>query len=155
MWDNENGSFVSHQPKFISKELKMVNLSIDFLSKRIYLTFFLVMIAACSTPVETDTPEIPTTAVQETATSLPPEPTPLPTREPIPEGLIQIPAPSSAVQTAADLSSAEHPPIDRYRLAQELEGLTPAQMTPDVPLNREYQVNERDNFIINRDLSGD
>ncbi len=88
----------------------MLKLPVDFLSKKHYLTIFLILIAACSTPSETGTPESPTEAVQETATTVPAEPTPVPTRETIPEGLIRVPVPASAEQTAADLYSAEHPP---------------------------------------------
>lgn len=133
----------------------IIKLPVAILSKKLYLTIFLILIAACSTPSETDTPESPTEAVQETATPVPAEPTPLPTREPIPEVLIRIPVPASAEQTAANLLAAEHPPLDRYRLAQELKGMTRAQLAPDVPLDPEYQVDDRLDFMINKDLKGD
>ena len=61
------------------------------------------------------------------------EPTPLPTWQPIPHGLIRIPVTGSAKQTAADLYSADRPAVDRYRLAQELKGMTRAQLAPDAP----------------------
>ena len=132
----------------------MLKLPVDFLAKKLYLTIFLILIAACSTPSETETPENPTEAVQETATSIPVEPTPLPTREPIPEGLIQISVPASAVQTAADLMAAERQPVDRIRLARELEGMTDAELTPQIPEEVNYQVNDRIDFIIRKNLGG-
>jgi hypothetical protein len=128
----------------------MPKLRLAFLSKKFYLTVFLILIAACSTPSETETPESPTEVVQETATTVPAEPTPLPTREPIPEGLIQIPVPSSAVQTAEDLMAAEHPPVNRIRLAKELEGMTDAELMPQIPENENFQVNDRIEFIIKK-----
>ena len=71
----------------------MLKLPADFLFKKLYLTVFLILIAACSTPSETETPESPTEAVQETTTSVPAEATPIPSRETIPEGLIPTDAP--------------------------------------------------------------
>lgn len=41
------------------------------------------------------------------------EPTPLPTWQPVPYGLIRLPVTSSAKQTAADLNSADRPAVDR------------------------------------------
>jgi hypothetical protein len=123
-------------------------------SKKPCLAIFMMLIVACSTPSEVETPGSPTKVVQDTVTSVPAESTALPPQEPIPEGLIRIPVPASAEQTAAELNSAEHPPFDRYRLAKELRGLTQAEIVPDVPLNPDYQVNDRIEFMINKNLSG-
>jgi hypothetical protein len=132
----------------------MYKLPVAFLSKKLYLTIFLILIAACSTPSETETPESPTEAVQETETTVPAEPTPLPTREPIPEGLIQIPVPASAEQTAEELIAAERMPVDRIRLAKELEGMTDEELTPQTLQDVSYQVNDRTEFFINKNLAG-
>ncbi|MEE9188002.1 MAG: hypothetical protein V3U36_01445, partial [Anaerolineales bacterium] len=101
----------------------MLKLPVDLLSKKLYLTIFLILIAGCSSPSETGTPESPTQQVQDTATALPAEPTPLPSQEPFPDGLVQIPVPDSARDTASRLIDAEHPARDDYRLAKELLGM--------------------------------
>jgi immune inhibitor A len=132
----------------------MCKLPIAFLARKLFLVMFLLLLAACSTPSEIETPESPTEVVRETATSVPEEPTPMPTKEPIPEGLIQIPVPDSAVQTAAELMAAERPPVDRIRLAKELEGMTDAQLTTQIPEDLNYQVNDHIDFIINKNLGG-
>lgn len=123
------------------------------------LVFALLVIAGCSTSSETQTQESPTaetaSEVQETVTAQPGEATPLPTREPIPSGLVQILVPAIAEQTAADLLNAEHLPVDRYKLAKELKGLTDEELIPDIPSEVEYQVNDRSDFIVNENLGGD
>ncbi|MFL7891410.1 MAG: hypothetical protein AB8I56_05045 [Anaerolineales bacterium] len=114
----------------------------------------ILLLAACSSPAETETAESPTKAVEETATSIPAEPTLLPTREAVPEGLIQIPVPDSAVQTAADLQKAEHLPVDRIQLAKEFKGLTDAELTVQIPEDAGYQVNDRTEFIYKKNIAG-
>jgi hypothetical protein len=109
-----------------------------------------IFISACSTPAETETAASPTQAVQETPTSVPEEPTPLPAPESIPDGLIEVPVPASAIKTAEDLNLAEHPPIDRIRLAKEIEGMTNAELTPQIPKDVKFQVNDRIEFIIKK-----
>ena len=126
----------------------MLKLSVDLLSKKLYLTIFLILIAACSTPSETETPESPTEAVQETATPLPAEPTPLPTQEPFPDGLVQVPIPDSARDTASRLIDAEHPARDDYRLAKELLGMQPDELIAEVPDPDAYEVNNSERFYI-------
>jgi immune inhibitor A len=128
-----------------------------FLPKPMFALVVLVLVAACSTPSETETPQSPTQEIQATAvaTALPAEPTPLPTREPVPEGLIQLPVFASAEQTAQELFSAEAPPRDRFRLAQELLGMSPEELAPDLPLNPEYEVDDRLEFMIDKTLNGD
>jgi hypothetical protein len=90
--------------------------------------------------------------IQETPTSVPEVPTPLPTREAIPEGLIQVPVPDSAVQTAAELFNAERPPVDRIRLAREYMGVSDEELTPQIPEGTEFQVNDRSEFIFRKNL---
>ncbi len=111
-----------------------------------------LLFSACSTPAETDTPASPTEVIQETPTSVPEVPTPLPTREAIPEGLIQVPVPDSAVQTAAELFNAERPPVDRIRLAREYMGVSDEELTPQIPEGTEFQVNDRSEFIFRKNL---
>jgi hypothetical protein len=82
-------------------------------------------------------------------------PTPLPTRIPIPIGLIKIPVTGSAQQTAANLNSAEHPAMNFYHLAQELEGITPEQLVPEIHSNLEYQIVDCLDFYVNKDFAGD
>jgi hypothetical protein len=83
------------------------------------------------------------------------ESAPLPTWQPVPYGLIQIPDTGAANQTAADLNAADRPAVDRYRLAQELKGMTPERLAPEIPNKNEYQINDRLDFIVNKDLAGD
>ncbi len=83
------------------------------------------------------------------------EPTPLPTWQPVPHGLIRIPVTGSAKQTAADLNSADRPAVNRYRLAQELKGMTPDQLAPKISSEYEFQINDLLDFIVNKDLAGD
>jgi hypothetical protein len=114
-----------------------------------------MLIVGCSAPTETSIPDVPTQVEQVATATAPPEPTALPAREVVPEGLIRIPVPASAELTAEELNSAAHPPVDRYRLAKELRGLTQAEIAADVDLNPDYQINDRIEFIVNMDLSGD
>jgi immune inhibitor A len=96
-------------------------------------------------PTNTDIPE-PTTV---------PSPSPQPTREPISKDPIRIPVPDSAVDTAMALFAAEHPPVDYYRIATELLEASPDMLTPEVPTDPDWQVNDRADFIVNADLAGD
>lgn len=123
-------------------------------TKNVILTISLILFAACSTPIEEETSISPTEVDQATATFVPIESTIPPPQDQLPEGLIRLPVPASAMQTVAELNSAAHPPYDRYRLAKELRGLTQAEMVPDVPLNPEYQVNDLTEFIINKNPFG-
>jgi immune inhibitor A len=111
-----------------------------------------LLFSACSTPAETGTPTSPTEVIQETPTSVPEVPTPLPTREAIPEGLIQVPVPDSAVQTAAELFNAERPPVDRIQLAREYMGVSDEELTPQIPEGTDFQVNDRGEFIFRKNL---
>jgi len=127
---------------------------------KIFATIFVILIVGCSSAEESETPESPTAesvspVTQETAPPLPPVPSPLPAKEPIPEGLVQIPVPASAEQTAAELLKAEHPPVDRYRLAKEFKGLTDEELKPVLLSEVEYQINDRSEFIVNKNLSGE
>jgi hypothetical protein len=83
------------------------------------------------------------------------EPTPLPTRVFIPMGLIRIPVTSGAVQTGLNINTTRRPALDHYRLARELKGITSQELVP-VNLNETtFEVNSRQNFIIDKDLAGD
>ncbi|MGB3702331.1 MAG: hypothetical protein WA997_13770 [Anaerolineales bacterium] len=108
----------------------------------------IILLAACSTPAETETVESPTQIVQETATEVPSQPTPLPQQEPFPDGLVQIPVPDKAFETASRLRDAEHPVRDDYRLVQELLGMQPEELIPEVPDASEYEVNDTERFSI-------
>lgn len=123
-----------------------------FSSLKLFAPLITILFVGCSSPTETTTPESPTQVLQEKTSTIPATPELLPTREPIPEGLIQIPVPASAIQTAADLMAAEYPPVDRIRLAKELEGMTDADLTPQIPEEVGYQLNDQTGFIINRNL---
>ena len=108
-----------------------------------------LMLAACSSPAETETPQSSTpTVTQETATEAPPEPTALPQQEPFPDGLVQIPVPGKALDTAAKLKEADHVARDDFRLVQELLGMQPEELVADVPDPDEYEVNDVEKFNI-------
>ena len=92
-----------------------------------------LLFSACSTPVETQTPASPTEAVQATPTSAPEVPTPAPTRETIPEGLIKVSVPDSALQTAEELMTAERPPVDRIQLGKRIQGVIRGRTGPPNP----------------------
>lgn len=111
-------------------------------------------LAACSSPAETETAESPAEAIKESATSIPDEPTPLPTRAAVPEGLIRIPVPDSAVQTATELANVERTPVDRIRLAREFKGLPDEELVIQIPQPVNFSVNDRIEFIINKNLGG-
>ena len=72
----------------------------------------------------------------------------------IPTGLIRIPVPDFANETASALLSADHLPADYYRLARELLGVQPEALTPDAP-ETNLQINDRSNLYIDSDLKGD
>lgn len=126
----------------------------------ILLALLLLLLSSCSRDLSDTPAPVPPTS---TAVALPtntdaPEPTtallpsPQPTREPIPIGLIRIPVPASAGETAASLMTAEHPPVDYYRIAAELQGATPDMLTAEVPTDINWQVNDRADFFVNADL---
>lgn len=118
----------------------------------IIIGIFSLLFSACSTPAEMETPASPTEAVQETPTSIPEVPTPIPTRKSIPDGLIQVPVPNSAVQTANDLLNAERIPLDRFKLAREIMGLPEEELITQFQDNPEFQLNDRIEFIYRENL---
>jgi len=120
------------------------------LFKKLSLTLALMMMAGCSMLSETKTPESPTQVTPATAQTPLTSPSALPAVEPLPDGLVQIPVPASAEGTTAALMDAEHPPVDRYRLARELMGLSPEELTAQIPEGVVLQVNDRDSFIISK-----
>jgi immune inhibitor A len=110
----------------------------------------IILVTACSTPGETETPESATQVVQATATATtpPPEPTLLPSVEPVPDGLVQVPVPESARETAGRLMEAEHPPRDDYRNAEELLGMKPDEFLPEITDPKEFKENYSEKFFI-------
>jgi immune inhibitor A len=120
----------------------------------IIIGVIVLLLSACSTPAETEAPAIPTEGVQETATQAPEQPTPQPTREAIPEGLIKVPVPESAVQTAIDLAEAERSPVDRIQIAKQFKGLSDEELVVQIPEGTEFQLNQRVDFLIKKNLGG-
>jgi immune inhibitor A len=120
----------------------------------IIITTFSLLLAACSTPAETEIPPTPTKEVPATATEAVEVPTAVPTQEAIPDGLIKVPVPDSAVQTAAELEAAERAPVDRIQLAKEFEGLSDDELIVQLPEGTEWQINQRSEFIIKKNLGG-
>ncbi len=123
-----------------------IPISIIFISSCSYVDRMQVLNEPTANPVSQ------ITQVSPTETS---KPTPLPSRLPIPTGLIRIPVTGSAQQTAADLNSAQRPAVDRYRLAQELKGMTSDQLIADIPEDTAYQISDRLDFMVDKDLAGD
>ena len=128
-------------------------------ARRITLILFVLLLSGClgqtepSPAVSSSTPNHPVTPGAVLPTSAP---TTLPTAEvaSIPTGLIRIPVPEFANETANALLTAEHIPVDYYRLARELKGIQPGALTPEA-LTSNYKVNDRSNFYINANLAGD
>jgi immune inhibitor A len=110
----------------------------------------IMLIVGCSSPTETITPKSPTQAPPEktATTAAPATPQQLPTREPLPEGLVKLPVPPMAEETVLELRNAQHPERDDYRLAQELLGVQPAQLTPEVPDPAAYEIGDQEEFYI-------
>jgi len=71
---------------------------------------------------------------------------------PLPEGMIRVEVPASALETAAALLAAERRPRDYYRLAVELAGIQAAP--PEGGDAPEWELDDRKNFFIRADLSG-
>lgn len=68
--------------------------------------------------------------------------------------LLNVPVPDSAYETAAALLAAERPPHDRIRLAQQINGITPALLTPEAR-PAQFNVGDQTEFFFNADLEGD
>lgn len=130
------------------------------LNEKIILSFILLLIAGCS-GTNTPAPEITPPTDQSTETTIVLEatstsiPSPSPTQVSIPEGLIDLPVNTTAQETAAALFSAEHPARDYNQLAEQLLGIDPIQLTPELPGESELKVNDRAEFFINANLAGD
>jgi immune inhibitor A len=60
-----------------------------------------------------------------------------------------------ALQTVEELNSSERPTIDLYRLAQEFNGITSEELFPVVINEIDFELNDRLDFIIDKDLAGD
>lgn len=88
-------------------------------------------------PTKIEQTPVSTTEIQVTSTA---------TTAPLPTGLIRIPVPDEARQTANDLMTAAHLQNDYYRLAEELQGIDPMSLTPQVV--GDYKINDRRNFYI-------
>ncbi|HUF38957.1 MAG TPA: hypothetical protein VMN57_10570 [Anaerolineales bacterium] len=114
----------------------------------------LILLAACSrSQPGTATATTGPTGTAEPPPATDPLPTPTATSFPIPTGLIQIPVPDSARQTAVDLLAADRPPHDFYRAAVQLLGIPVDDLTPTLPA--EARVDDRMNFHYNANLAGD
>lgn len=70
------------------------------------------------------------------------------------DNLLNVPVPESAHETAAALLAAARPPHDRLRLAQQIRGLTPEQLTPKAR-QPNLAVGDQTEFFINSDLAGE
>jgi hypothetical protein len=120
--------------------------------RSLFVLFVLFAPAACARSQPGTATETPEAASTDEPTAAP-EPTRTATAEPIPVGLIRIPVPESAGQTAQDLLTAERPPHDYYRAAVQLLNVPLADLTP-IPAG-EMAVNDRANFYYNSNLAGE
>ena len=122
--------------------------------RHLFALISLLVMIACSRsepPVQTETPNPVSSGEPAPSATVPP--TPAPTAIPIPLGLIQVPVPDSAVQTAAEIWAAERPPHDYYRAAVQLLGLPADDLIPAPAV--ELVVNDRSNFYYNANLGGE
>lgn len=112
-----------------------------------------LLLAACSggenPPASPEPDTVTSEAPAPTATSLPPTPVALPL------GVIQVPVPAFAFETADFLTTAAHPPHDYYRAAIQLLGMTSEELVPVFESTRPLAVNDRANFFYNTNLGGD
>ena len=125
----------------------------NFSPIKILATLIIMLIAGCSSPTETTTPESSTQISPEKTATIPATPLLLPTREPLPDGLVKVAMPAVAEEAASELKNAQHPARDDYRLALELLGLQPAQLTPEVPDPSTYKVGDPASFYIKGNLT--
>src|SRR3989338_8426459 len=106
--------------------------------------------AGASVPAATATVTAP--AAQPTAaptvTVVPPTPVALP------DGLIRLPVPLFAEQTAAALRAAAHVPRDNIQLSVQLKNLKALELTPQ-PMRTNWQVGDSTEFLVNTDLGAD
>lgn len=80
-------------------------------------------------------------------------PSPEPTAEPSATSLPELPESTLAEQTYAALLAAEHPVLDKVRLASEFFGVSQDDLTPQLPESYSA-INDRTNFYYNSDLAG-
>jgi len=124
-----------------------------FLLKRFSaILLILLILGGCASPE--NTPTEPAASTEPAPTLEPTEP-PDSAVEPVPTGLIRLPVPESAVETAAALMGAEYPHQDYYRLAVQLQGFSADELVAATPNLPEPQVGERANFFVNATLSGE
>ncbi len=83
------------------------------------------------------------------------EPSPAPEATSLPSGLIQVPVPDFALETAGFLDLAAYPPHDYYRAAVEILGMSPDELVPDLSSAPALVVNARQNFFYNANLGGE
>ena len=127
---------------------------------KVLLLFGWIMLFGCGpAAAPTALPEPPTTTPQESsdAPAVTPagSPLPAPSVETLPTGLIQVPVPAFAFETAEDLWQAEHLPADYHRLAVQIQGIDPGLVVSQVGEGTDWQVNDRADFFINKNLNGD
>ena len=122
--------------------------------KQVLPVLTILLLAACarSEPAPQNTTPPPVT--ENTSAQATQTPPPTSTPEPISQGLIQVPVPDTAHQTAADLWAADRPPHDYYRAAVQFLGIPVADLTP-MPPTAAPQVNDRANFYYNANLGGE
>ena len=117
--------------------------------------FAVVLMAACrsETPPASPEPVAPTDEAPEATATAAPEPEP--TAVSLPGGVIRIPVPAFALETARFLSEASHPPHDYYRAAVQLLGMTNEELVPVFESTKPLAVNDRANFFYNSNLGGE
>ncbi|MBE0411637.1 MAG: hypothetical protein IBX69_18070, partial [Anaerolineales bacterium] len=127
---------------------------------RIYFFLILIFLFGCrgAPPLVQDEPTQiapQNTQVIEASPAIPlTEPVPDITLEPIPSRVLRDPVTEAAYQTAADLLAAERVPIDYFRLAQEIKGMSIQDLEAEIP-PADLEIGDRAEFIINYDLQGD
>lgn len=127
---------------------------------RIIIPLLMVFCAGCAYLENVQSLEAPVghpvfRVSQEPAPTLANDPIYLPTRQPVPQGLIRIPVTGAEKQTADDLNEADRLEVDRYRLAQELKVIIPEQLETENTKENGYQINDRFDFIVKNYLTGD
>lgn len=90
--------------------------------------------------------------VHETEREEPIEPKTLIAQKSVLQGLIRIPVTGAAKQTADDLNEADRPAVDRFRLGQELDGLSTGSWISEATNEIEYQINDHMDFSVNDGL---
>jgi immune inhibitor A len=101
----------------------------------------------------TSTPEIsiPEPVITPTIQGI--TPTPQPVLDLLPSRVNRDPLTEEAKLTAQELMVADRIPVDYYRLALEVRGMSPEEFEPDLP-SPDLEIGDRTELIINYDLQG-